>query len=53
MNAKVGRGDIFKLKMGSESLHEIMNVNGVTVLNFATSKCPVIKSTTFFTAQNL
>jgi hypothetical protein len=37
-NAKVGREDIFKLKTGNGSLHEISNDNGVKVVNFATSK---------------
>jgi len=35
-NAKVGT--IFKPKTGNESLYEISNDNGVTVLNFVTSK---------------
>jgi hypothetical protein len=34
-NAKVGREDISKLTMSS---HEINNDNGVTLVNFATSK---------------
>jgi hypothetical protein len=33
-----GREDIFTLKTGNESLHEVSNVNGVRVVNFATSK---------------
>jgi hydroxypyruvate isomerase len=37
-NAKVGREDIFKPRIGTESLHEISNDNGVIVVNFATSK---------------
>jgi hypothetical protein len=37
-NAKVGREDIFKPTIGNEILHEISNDNGVTVVNFATSK---------------
>jgi hypothetical protein len=37
-NAKVGREDIFKLTIGNESLHEISNDNGVTVVNITTSK---------------
>jgi hypothetical protein len=39
-NAKVGREDIFKLTIGNESLHKISNDNGVTLVNFATSKTP-------------
>jgi hypothetical protein len=46
-NAKVGREDIFKLTIGNESLHETSNDNGVSVVNFATSKNLVIKSTVF------
>jgi hypothetical protein len=34
-NAKVGRQDIFKPKIGNESSHEIDADNGVRVLNFA------------------
>jgi hypothetical protein len=46
-SAKVGRENIFKPTIGNESLHEISNDNGVTVLNFATSKNLVVKSTMF------
>jgi exonuclease III len=46
-NAKVGRGDIFKPIIGNESLHEASNHNGVRVVNFATSKNLIVKSTTF------
>jgi hypothetical protein len=46
-NAKVGREDIFKPKIGNESLHEISNDNRVRVVNFATSKNLVVKSTVF------
>jgi endonuclease/exonuclease/phosphatase family metal-dependent hydrolase len=46
-NAKVGRKGIFKLTVGNESSHEISNNNGVTVVNFATSKILVVKSTLF------
>jgi hypothetical protein len=38
MNAKEGREDIFKLTMGIETLNEIINVNGVRTVNFATYK---------------
>jgi exonuclease III len=37
-NAKVGRKDTVKPKIGNESLHEISNDNGVRLVNFATSK---------------
>jgi hypothetical protein len=37
-NAKEGREDIFKLAIGSESLHEINNDNMATVVTVATSK---------------
>jgi hypothetical protein len=46
-NAKVGRENIFKQTIESESLHEINNDNGVRVVTFATSKNLVVKSTTF------
>jgi hypothetical protein len=34
-NAKIGREDIFKPTVENESLHEIVNDNEVTVVNFA------------------
>jgi hypothetical protein len=37
-NVKVGTEHIFKPTIGNESLHEIINDNGVRVVNFATSK---------------
>jgi hypothetical protein len=46
-NVKAGRENIFKPKIGNESLHEISNDNGVRVVNFATSKNLVLKRTTF------
>jgi hypothetical protein len=46
-NAKVGRENIFKPTIGNESLHEICDDHGVTVVNFATSKNLVVKSTMF------
>jgi exonuclease III len=46
-NAKVGREDIFKQIIGNESLHEASNDNEVRVVNFATSKNLIVKSTTF------
>jgi hypothetical protein len=47
INAKVGREDIFKPIIGNETLHEASNDNGVRVINFATSKNLIVKSTTF------
>jgi hypothetical protein len=47
LNTKVGREDIFKPKIGNERLHEISNDNGVRVVNFATSKNLIVKSTMF------
>jgi endonuclease/exonuclease/phosphatase family metal-dependent hydrolase len=44
-NNKVGREDIFKPTIGNESLQEISNDNGVSVVNFATSKNLIVKST--------
>jgi endonuclease/exonuclease/phosphatase family metal-dependent hydrolase len=46
-NAKVGREDTFEPTIGNESLHETSNDNGVRVVNFATSKKLVVKSTMF------
>jgi hypothetical protein len=46
-NAKVGREDIFKPTIGNESLHEIINVNGVRLVNFVTSQTLRVKSTMF------
>jgi hypothetical protein len=47
-NAKVGRENIFKSTIGNESSYEISNNdNGVRVVNFATSKNLVVKSTMF------
>jgi hypothetical protein len=46
-NAKVEREDIFKPTIGNESLHQDSNDNGVRVVNFATSKNLVVKSSMF------
>ena len=46
-NAKVGRESIFKPTTGQESLHQDSNDNGVRLVNFATSKNLVVKSTMF------
>jgi hypothetical protein len=46
-SAKVGREYIFKPKIGNASSHEISNDNGVRVVNFATSKNLVVKSTMY------
>jgi endonuclease/exonuclease/phosphatase family metal-dependent hydrolase len=45
-NAKVGREDIFKPKIGKESLHEIYD-NRVRLVNFATSENLGVKSMMF------
>jgi hypothetical protein len=47
LNAKVGRGDIFKPTIGNENLHEINNDNEVRVVNFVTSKNLTVRSTMF------
>jgi hypothetical protein len=47
INTKVGREDIFKLVVGNESSHDINTDNGIRVVNFATSKHLVVKSTMF------
>ena len=46
-NAKVGIENIFKPTTGNESLHQDSNDNGVRLVNFATSKNLVVKSTMF------
>jgi hypothetical protein len=46
-NVKVGRENIFKPTVGKESLHHDSNDNGVRLVNFATSKNLVVKSTLF------
>jgi len=46
-NAKVGRENILKPTIGNESLHQDGNDTGVRIVNFATSKSLVLKSTTF------
>jgi len=46
-NAKVGRENIFKPTISNESLHQDSNDNGVTIINFTTSKKLVVKSTLF------
>jgi hypothetical protein len=46
-NAKVGRENIFKPTIGNESLHQDSNDNGVRIINFATSKNLIVKSTMF------
>jgi hypothetical protein len=46
-SAKVDREDSLKPTVRNESLHEISNGNGTTVLNIATSKNSVVKNTMF------
>jgi hypothetical protein len=46
-NAKVGLEDIFKPTIGTENLHEASNDNRVRVVNSATLKNLIVKSTTF------
>jgi hypothetical protein len=46
-NVKVGREDILKPTIGNESSREISNDNGVRVVNFATTRILVVKSTMF------
>jgi hypothetical protein len=45
-NGKLGKEDIFKPIIGNERLHEASNDNRVRVVNFATSKNLIVKSTT-------
>jgi hypothetical protein len=42
-NAKVVKEDIFKLAIGNEGLHQMINGNGVRVVNFATYKFSLSK----------
>ena len=46
-NTKVWRESIFKPTIGQESLHQDSNDNGVRLVNFATSKNLMVKSTMF------
>jgi hypothetical protein len=46
-SSKVGRVDIFKAIIGSDSLHKINNDNGVKIVNFASSKNLLVKDTVF------
>jgi hypothetical protein len=46
-NAKVGRENIFKPTIGNESLNQDSNDNGVRLINSATSRYLVVKSTMF------
>jgi hypothetical protein len=50
LNGKVGKEDIFKLKIAYESLHKARNDNGVRVVTSETSKYVICKSTIFHTA---
>ena len=46
-NAKVGRENVFKQTFGNESLRQDSNDNGFRIVNFATTKNLVVKSTMF------
>jgi endonuclease/exonuclease/phosphatase family metal-dependent hydrolase len=46
-DAKIGTEDIFKPIIGNESLHGASNDNSVRLINFATSKNVIDKSTTY------
>jgi hypothetical protein len=46
-NAKISRESIFKPTIGNQSLHKISNDNAVRIVNFATYKNLVAKSTIF------
>jgi len=43
----LGREDIFKPTIGNENIHQGSNDNGVRIINFATPKNLVVKSTMF------
>ena len=46
-NAKVGSENVFKPKIGNDSLHQDSNDNGIRIVKFATSKNVVVKSAMF------
>jgi hypothetical protein len=46
-NGKLWRENIFKPVIGNVSVHQDSNDNGVRIVNFATSKNLVVKSTMF------
>jgi hypothetical protein len=46
-SVKVGREEVFKPTIANESMHEIGNDNGVRLVDFATSKNLIVKSTMF------
>jgi hypothetical protein len=46
-NAKLWKKVIFKPTTGNDSLHKISKDNGVRIINFATPKIRVVKSTMF------
>ena len=46
-NAKLGKEDIFKPTIGNERLHQDSDDNGVRIVNSATKKNLVLKSTMF------
>jgi len=46
-NAKVGRGNFFKLTIGNDSLHQDSNDNDVRTADIATSKNLAVKSMMF------
>jgi hypothetical protein len=47
LNAKVRTENSFTLTIGNESLHQIIIDNAVRIVNFATSKNLIVKSTVF------
>jgi hypothetical protein len=47
LNAKLGTEYIFKTTIGNDSLHQDSNDNGVRIVNIATPKNLVVKSTIF------
>ena len=46
-SAKVENKNVFKPTIGNESLHQDSSENGARIVNFATLKPPVVKSTMF------
>jgi hypothetical protein len=46
-NAEVGRENLYKVTVLNESIHEMSNNNGVSVVSITTSKYLIVKSTMF------
>jgi hypothetical protein len=47
LNAKIGKGNEYRGKIGTESLHDMTNNNGMKLIDFAESKNMIVSSTYF------